>query len=111
MVDNIQKWNQVQVELAKESGASNQVFSSLYRALYNRNTYYYFLTLQPTLTPAVKEDISVPSPESEFEFADVNALMCLLCARQFKSFDQLKRHNKDSDLHKARLNNHHFCLS
>ncbi|KIL69519.1 hypothetical protein M378DRAFT_189961 [Amanita muscaria Koide BX008] len=79
MVDNIQKWNQVQVELAKESGASNQ----------------------PTLTPAGKEDTSVPSPESEFEFADVNALMCLLCARQFKSLDQLKRHNKESDLHKT----------
>jgi len=41
-------------------------------------------------------------PETEFEFADINALMCLLCARQFKSLDQLKRHNRESDLHKAR---------
>ena len=45
---------------------------------------------------------STPPPEPEFEFADINALMCLLCARQFKSLDQLKRHNRESDLHKAR---------
>jgi hypothetical protein len=45
-----------------------------------------------------------PMPmEVEFEFSDVNALTCLLCARQFKTLDQLKRHNKESDLHKARL--------
>jgi hypothetical protein len=43
-----------------------------------------------------------PPPEAEFEFSDVTALMCLLCARQFKSLDQLKRHNNESDLHKAR---------
>lgn len=41
-------------------------------------------------------------PETESEFADISALMCLLCARQFKSLDQLKRHNRESDLHKAR---------
>ncbi len=38
--------------------------------------------------------------EAEFEFSDTLALTCLLCARQFKSLDQLKRHNKESDLHK-----------
>jgi len=27
--------------------------------------------------------------------------MCLLCARQFKTLEQLKRHNKESDLHKV----------
>jgi len=27
-------------------------------------------------------------------------MTCLLCARQFKSLDQLKRHNKESGLHK-----------
>jgi hypothetical protein len=47
---------------------------------------------------------SEPLPvEQEFEFSDVNALTCLLCARQFKTTDQLKRHNKESDLHKARI--------
>ena len=42
-----------------------------------------------------------PAPEVEFEFSDVPTLTCLLCARQFKSLDQLKRHNKESDLHKV----------
>jgi len=44
---------------------------------------------------------SSPGPEEEFEFSDVSALMCLLCARQFKTLEQLKRHNKESDLHKV----------
>lgn len=44
-----------------------------------------------------------PDPESEFEFSDVATLMCLLCARQFKTLDVLKRHNKESDLHKVRM--------
>jgi RNA-binding protein 5/10 len=48
-----------------------------------------------------------PDPESEFEFSDVATLMCLLCARQFKTLDVLKRHNKESDLHKVRM---HFKL-
>ncbi|KAJ8699754.1 hypothetical protein PTI98_002845 [Pleurotus ostreatus] len=30
-------------------------------------------------------------------------MACLLCARQFKTLDQLKRHNKESDLHKKNL--------
>ena len=44
---------------------------------------------------------SSPDPDAEFEFSDVTTLMCLLCARQFKSLDVLKRHNKESDLHKV----------
>lgn len=50
---------------------------------------------------AVAKVVPTP-PEAEFEFSDVTGMMCLLCARQFKSLDQLKRHNKESDLHKAR---------
>ena len=41
--------------------------------------------------------------EAEFEFSDTAAMTCLLCARQFKTLDQLKRHNKESDLHKVGL--------
>jgi RNA-binding protein 5/10 len=41
----------------------------------------------------------------EFEFSDVVKLACLLCARQFKTLEQLQKHNKESDLHKVfRLN-------
>ena len=39
--------------------------------------------------------------EVEFEFSDLVKLACLLCARQFKSLDQLKKHNKESNLHKV----------
>ena len=55
-----------------------------------------------TAKPPIKADASTTPSEVEFEFSDINGLMCLLCARQFKSTDQLKRHNKESDLHKAR---------
>jgi hypothetical protein len=58
------------------------------------------------LALAVEQPKKAEAPlpmEVEFEFSDVNALTCLLCARQFKTLDQLKRHNKESDLHKARL--------
>ena len=49
-----------------------------------------------------KSKSSTPIPmEGEFEFSDTVAKTCLLCARQFKTLDQLKRHNKESDLHKA----------
>jgi RNA-binding protein 5/10 len=50
----------------------------------------------------------MPSPstvpeELEFEFSDLVKLACMLCARQFKTLDQLKKHNKESDLHKVFL--------
>ncbi|KAF8655855.1 hypothetical protein AX16_002938 [Volvariella volvacea WC 439] len=88
---NISKWTQVQEELAQESAAP--AASPLGAP-------------QATSTPSAAGTISVsksasPAPiETEFEFSDVTGLTCLLCARQFKSLDQLKRHNKDSDLHK-----------
>ncbi|PPQ66853.1 hypothetical protein CVT26_009632 [Gymnopilus dilepis] len=98
---NINKWNQVQEELAQESSEHPMVLP------------------QKTLPPAVPSTSSAPrksptdtspvvadtssSSQSEFEFADVATLTCLLCARQLKSLDQLKRHNKESDLHKVNL--------
>lgn len=65
----------------------------------------------PVVTPTVIPRVPsrAPSPqqvENEFEYSDTTALTCLLCARAFKSLDQLKRHNKESDLHKAR---HFVC--
>lgn len=47
-------------------------------------------------------ETDVSSTTASAEFADIVAKTCLLCARQFKSEEQLKRHNKESDLHKAR---------
>lgn len=62
-----------------------------------------------TLAKPVTAGVPIPS-EAEFEFSDVTGLMCLLCARQFKTIDQLKRHNKESDLHKARNFNAVYTL-
>lgn len=50
---------------------------------------------------APPEKVIPLSVETEFEFSDTTAMTCLLCARQFKNLDQLKRHNKESDLHKV----------
>ncbi|OJA14940.1 hypothetical protein AZE42_09376 [Rhizopogon vesiculosus] len=88
-VSNIQKWNQVQEDLKDDPNA---------RAPVNP---------PPAVAPIVTSVVPsrAPSPqavETEFEFSDTTAFTCLLCARQFKNLDQLKRHNKVSDLHKAR---------
>lgn len=52
---------------------------------------------KPTPVPAALPE------ETEFEFSDVVKVACLLCARQFKTLDQLKKHNKESDLHKVSI--------
>ncbi|PFH47056.1 hypothetical protein AMATHDRAFT_68521 [Amanita thiersii Skay4041] len=83
-VDNIQKWNHMQEELAKDSEFPLARHAN-------------------AITPSHKEKTGSPVPESECDFADVNALMCLLCARQFKSLEQLTRHNIESELHKKNL--------
>ncbi|CDO69037.1 hypothetical protein BN946_scf184834.g44 [Trametes cinnabarina] len=93
--NNITKWNQVQDVLHHDAPQEVPVL------------------VQPVETPApvapivpvaaaapVAKSATPPRAETEFEFSDTNALTCLLCARQFKSLDQLKRHNKESDLHK-----------
>jgi RNA-binding protein 5/10 len=41
--------------------------------------------------------------EEECEFGDLTAMTCFLCSRQFKTPNQMMRHNKESDLHKARF--------
>ncbi|KAI6150873.1 hypothetical protein BKA82DRAFT_4120862 [Pisolithus tinctorius] len=83
-VNNIQKWNQVQEEL--KEGLAPQPSVPLSQ------------TLAASSTPSLG---ATPEPtEEEFEFSDTGTMACLLCARQFKSTEQLKRHNKESDLHK-----------
>lgn len=58
---------------------------------------------KPLTAPVASAASEALPAEEEFEFSDAGALTCLLCARQFKTTDQLKRHNKESDLHKARI--------
>lgn len=54
------------------------------------------------VTKSISPSTVIPV-EQDFEFSDMSAMTCLLCARKFKSQDQLDRHNKESDLHKARF--------
>lgn len=61
----------------------------------------------PVVQAKAKSSTPIP-PESEFEFSDTVAMTCLLCARQFKTMDQLKRHNKESDLHKVSITSPHL---
>ncbi|KAF9066852.1 hypothetical protein BDP27DRAFT_979484 [Rhodocollybia butyracea] len=92
-INNINKWNQVQEELSGNNPSSKATSSAL--------------VTEPSPAISTTTDASAPvsasvtpEVENEFEFSDVNAFACLLCSRQFKSVDQLKRHNKESDLHK-----------
>lgn len=43
------------------------------------------------------------SGDEVFEHGDPVSMICLLCQRQFKKIDELKKHNKLSALHKAHL--------
>jgi len=93
--NNITKWNQVQDELKGGSSITPAAPVAVEAPA------------PAPVTPVVqvKEKSSTPMPavpvaESEFEFSDTGAMTCLLCARQFKTLDQLRRHNNESDLHK-----------
>ncbi|CAK5279569.1 unnamed protein product [Mycena citricolor] len=77
--NNINKWNQVQEELSSAVPSSSN------------------------LAPVVSPPSESVHAGQEHDFSDMEALACLLCSRQFKAVDQLKRHNKDSELHKARI--------
>ncbi|KAI5124032.1 hypothetical protein M0805_003863 [Coniferiporia weirii] len=83
VVSNITKWNQVQDELS--------------------NVFQPPIDPPVTRTTDIKAVALVPDTEVELEFSDTKAMICLLCSRQFKSMEQLKRHNKESELHKRNL--------
>lgn len=87
--NNINKWNQVQEELAQDTMPAAVSASPK-------------TTVGTSAAPlTIRASVEAPSePEGEFEFSDATSLMCLLCARQFKTSEQLKRHNNESDLHK-----------
>ncbi|KAH9921052.1 uncharacterized protein B0H18DRAFT_1022520 [Fomitopsis serialis] len=89
VANNITKWNQVQEVLhdaappaAPEQGPSATASAST-----------------SVVKPVAKAATPVPV-EADYEFSDTTKMTCLLCARQFKTLEQLKRHNNESDLHK-----------
>ncbi|KAF8522115.1 hypothetical protein BU17DRAFT_45113 [Hysterangium stoloniferum] len=93
VANNISKWNTVQEVLSNKAPSSGSVNSTL------------DVTISDVVTSATTSIKPPPTVivQDEFEFADIKTLACLLCARKFKTMEQLGRHNKESDLHKARL--------
>ncbi|KAJ6611748.1 hypothetical protein B0H10DRAFT_2054936 [Mycena sp. CBHHK59/15] len=122
-VSNINKWNQVQEELTNDTSAvlpSSALVTHLsWLSLQKLGIAWFSLCIlyvqasskkpapspasKPLNPPDVSSNVESAAVEADFEFSDIGALTCLLCARQFKTTDQLKRHNKESDLHKARI--------
>ncbi|TFK26403.1 hypothetical protein FA15DRAFT_755080 [Coprinopsis marcescibilis] len=89
-VNNITKWNQVQEELHVDPYATPVSDAALAAKVADKAE-------KPVSTEPS------PAPEDVLEFADINALTCLLCSRQLKSLDLLTRHSLSSDLHKKNL--------
>lgn len=116
VANNIMKWNNVQHETGSEPipvGAARPVrritlasskCQCAYRRLLQSSTPATTTTTsQPARTPTPVSALPPASPaEVNLEFSDTTKLACLLCSRQFKTLDQLKRHTADSDLHKVR---------
>jgi RNA-binding protein 5/10 len=85
--NNITKWNQVQEVLSTGLPTSSTPEVAAPTKVAPPEA-------KPTPPPVVLPE------EVEFEFSDLVKIACLLCARQFKTLDQLKKHNKESELHK-----------
>ena len=47
--------------------------------------------------------VSAPVVVDPFPYGDPIKFQCLLCQRQFKGIEELKRHSEQSDLHKASI--------
>lgn len=102
---NINKWNYVQEinqdkPLAMLSSDSVRWFSEELRPSLIHRFVSQTVKIQPLEQPKVPRTEELP-PEAEFEFSNITTMACLLCARQFKSLEQLKRHNNESGLHKV----------
>ncbi|GAA5939364.1 uncharacterized protein JCM15063_004499 [Sporobolomyces koalae] len=105
---NIAKWNVKQKELkvVPESSASSTapstVAASASAATSKPNPPATTATAQP-LVPTASTSAAAPAlafDDPEFEHGDPIAFICLLCQRQFKGIEELRKHNKLSALHK-----------
>ncbi|WVQ73895.1 hypothetical protein IAR50_003476 [Cryptococcus sp. DSM 104548] len=118
ILKNISKWNTKQSELAapdttpeavRPKGVSDA--NSMLRAK-RQSSWAPPVTTSASASPAIA---TAPAPESSgsapegFDYTDTSTLAstgkvaCLLCQRQFKSEDILRKHVAQSDLHKARI--------
>ncbi|WVQ83535.1 hypothetical protein IAT38_005676 [Cryptococcus sp. DSM 104549] len=129
---NISKWNTKQNELAKpeavEENAPPKGMSDANMALGVRRPIGMSANTgasssapasaspAPAPAPVRTADAPAASPGDEFDYTDTSnfaatgKVACLLCQRQFKTEDILRKHVAQSDLHKARLRFHLFYL-
>ncbi|CUA72458.1 hypothetical protein RSOLAG22IIIB_01127 [Rhizoctonia solani] len=89
---NINKWNTAQGELSGKK-AHEAPTTAVASASSNLDT---------MITPKPVEP-SPPAAVDELPYGDPGAMTCLLCSRQFKSVEMLKRHSNESELHKTNL--------
>uniref|UniRef100_D8PWB0 G-patch domain-containing protein n=1 Tax=Schizophyllum commune (strain H4-8 / FGSC 9210) TaxID=578458 RepID=D8PWB0_SCHCM len=97
IANNITKWNQVQEELTGTTGATPS-FAPVDKRQIRTGPLPASRSVSSEAAPVPA--IAVAPSTDEFEFADTDALMCLLCGRQFKTIDVLGRHIRESELHK-----------
>lgn len=90
---DISKWQTKQTELHQDPSSSSSD-SQPQPSLSKSNS---FPTQSSAATPVMKE---VPM---DYDFADLVKKACLLCVRQFKTIEMLRRHEADSALHKGNL--------
>ena len=53
--------------------------------------------------PDDSSQVSAPVAVDPFPYGDPIKFQCLLCQRQFKGIEELKRHSEQSDLHKVSI--------
>ncbi|CEL52198.1 RNA-binding protein 5-A OS=Xenopus laevis GN=rbm5-a PE=2 SV=1 [Rhizoctonia solani AG-1 IB] len=90
---NINKWNNAQGELSgkKQHEPSAQATATVAPASSNLD-----------IVASKPAEPSTAAAE-ELPYGDPAAMTCLLCSRQFKTVDMLKKHSNQSDLHKTNL--------
>lgn len=54
---------------------------------------------KPSAAPV--RETSQQSEKNDFDYSDTNKMACLLCQRQFKTIEVLRKHTTQSDLHKV----------
>ncbi|PWN53547.1 hypothetical protein IE53DRAFT_383928 [Violaceomyces palustris] len=109
---NISKWNTKQEELhagpvevaeASTSSSSSDIPPDV--AISLKTT-----TLPRASSIEVAPVTSLTIPElQKFDYSDDERKACLLCQRQFKTVDTLRRHENESDLHKRNLADEGVC--
>ncbi|KAF9514875.1 hypothetical protein BS47DRAFT_1294617 [Hydnum rufescens UP504] len=103
VANDINKWNSAKGDLQSEQSLEPNTNTMRLTAT---------VTSAPVTVSSIPASTTAPSgskpkpPQGggpEFEYADLKKMACLLCSRMFKSVEQLRRHNTESDLHKKNL--------